>query len=145
MPIAFVIPTAVEFMLYLRAEEETSSFSERRCGWPSAILRLKPRCSLFAARMSDRIENRRRPTAIFGGRCPRQGHLHFALFCIIFAKEYVEAPFPGIFFGPQSRFTPWATVKTVAQGVISLAQVVISVAQVVLFGARKVRRVPAGR
>lgn len=91
------------------------------------------------------IENRRRPTAIFGGRCPRQGHLHFALFCIIFAKEYVEAPFPGLFLGPKSRFTPWATVKTVAQGVISLAQVVISVAHVVFFGARKVRRAPAGR
>ena len=28
---AFVIPTAVDFMFYLRAEEETSSFSERRC------------------------------------------------------------------------------------------------------------------
>ncbi|MDY4031022.1 MAG: hypothetical protein SOY69_07405, partial [Alloprevotella sp.] len=65
--------------------------------------------------------------------------------CIIFAKEYVEAPFPGLFLAPKSRFTPWATVKTVAQGVISLAQVVISVAQVVLFGARKVRRAPAGR
>ena len=30
------------------AEEEPSSFSERRCGWLKAILRLKPRCSLFA-------------------------------------------------------------------------------------------------
>ena len=54
---AFVIPTAVEFMLSLRAEEETSSFSERRCGWLKAILRLKPRCSLFAARMYPRYKN----------------------------------------------------------------------------------------
>ena len=44
-------------MLYVRAEEETSSFSERRCGWLKAILRLKPRCSLFAARMYPRYKN----------------------------------------------------------------------------------------
>ena len=39
------------------AEEAISLFSERRCGWPSAILRLKPRCSLFAARMYPRYKN----------------------------------------------------------------------------------------
>ena len=44
-------------MLYLRAEEETSSFSERRCGWLKAILRLKPCCSLFAAGMYPRYKN----------------------------------------------------------------------------------------
>ena len=41
----------------------------------------------------------------------------------------------------KASITTWATVKTVAQVVISIAQVVISIAQVVLSVARRPRRV----
>ena len=70
----------------------------------------------------------------------KKGDLHFARQCIIFAQESRRALNGALFTCPKSRFTTWATVKTVAQVVISIAQVVISIAQVVLPAAQRPRR-----
>ena len=62
-----------------------------------------------------------------------KGHLHFGIFCCIFAQANVKVSLPeAFFFAPKGGFTVWATVKTVAQTVNSVAQTVFRVAQVVL-------------
>ena len=89
-----------------------------------------------AASSGRPIENSPSPEDAFGGRREKSA-ICISLVNVLSLLRKGEGPSTGALFTcPKSRFTTWATVKTVAQVVISIAQVVISIAQVVLPVAR---------
>ena len=89
-----------------------------------------------AASSGKPVENSPSPEDAFGGSGEKSA-ICISLVNVLSLLRKGEGPSTGALFTcPKSRFTTWATVKTVAQVVISIAQVVISIAQVVLPVAR---------
>ena len=89
-----------------------------------------------AASSGRPVENSPSPEDAFGGSGEKSA-ICISLVNVLSLLKKGEGPSTGALFTcPKSRFTTWATVKTVAQVVISIAQVVISIAQVVLPVAR---------
>ena len=99
------------------------------------------RHALLPAASSGRpIANSPSPEDAFGGSGEKSA-ICISLVNVLSLLRKGEGPSTGALFTcPKRRFTTWATVKTVAQVVISIAQVVISIAQVVLPVARRPRR-----